>query len=262
MKTSIERILLVTRLRDWVYLLGIAMLAIAKYRGVVSAELGATILVFNGVYLCWGYVFNNLFDQGEDDPIKNPFLVLERARARWITFALTFLLIALAAWFGLLAETLSVMALNVAYSVSPIRLKRWIVPSLAANGVFFGFVYYSAVKLIPTAELSIELPVCVFVFLLFLPLQYVHHLEHRELARAKVRSFDRLVVACSFAAVIAWVFTNPVLAVIRLETLAYSVVCVVLVGDRRTSALVLRRIFRWISAAFGIAMLLKFGSWL
>lgn len=254
----VTRVLRLTRLRDWVYLLGIALLAIARHREVMTVELVTKILVFDSVYLCWGYVFNNLFDQAEDDAAKNPFLLLERSTARWITIALSALLLALGAAFGLLIETLAMMALNVVYSVPPVRLKAWLVPSLAANGFFFGFVYYAASRLVDAPDFRAELSISAFVFLMFLPLQYVHHLEHRQIEGAKIRFLDRVAVAGFFSAVLVWVFVRPELSMIQLETLVYAIACLVVMGDRRATAIRLRRIFRNLSAVFGFAILLRF----
>lgn len=168
------------RVHSWYYQMGIPLLAVLKYQAHASVEGIVRVAALNALYFCWGYVFNNLFDQDEDELAKNSFKALPQRVSYGITGLLQIFLVLLAYFNGLLLETLFVILLNALYSIPPFRLKRRLIPSLLINGVFFGFSYYSAVFILLGRMDDEGLHFCGFIFLMFLSLQYAHFLEHRE----------------------------------------------------------------------------------
>ncbi len=256
-----SRALRVLRVRDWSYLMGIALLVFFRHPQAIEIGTVVSVVVFAAIYLCWGYVFNNSFDQQEDDDRKNGFRALGKSTTFAVTFGLSGLLITLAFFWGILLPTIAIMILNVAYSAPPIRLKRFLAPSLAANGLFFGFVYYAAAHLALGRVAPADLAFAAFVFILFLPLQYVHFLEHREEEGLATELPHRLVAVFLFAVLCASVFV-PWFATIResasLVTIYSSAGALVVL--RRQPARHLRVDLRWLSLAFGLALVVFFVS--
>jgi 4-hydroxybenzoate polyprenyltransferase len=77
----------ISRIQDWWYILGITLLA---YIHIYQQRLGLSLvwvpaLAFSVVYLCWGYMFNNLFDREEDNVAKNTFTKMGFSSAFRIT---------------------------------------------------------------------------------------------------------------------------------------------------------------------------------
>jgi len=137
-------------------------------------------LAYCGVYLCSGYMLNNLHDREEDPESKNRFKVMPERTSRRVTLGLHAALALVAAINDLVPESLSIVALNLAYSARPVRLKRFLPASLFCNGLFFAFPYYVSAKIVADRVDSGAFQFAGYVFLIFLPLQYLHHLEHVE----------------------------------------------------------------------------------
>lgn len=259
--SGLRHVLRVARVQDWIYLLGIAGIALVRNVDRIDLSIALKVSTFSAVYLCWGYVFNNLFDLEEDSSSrKNPFLLHEARTGRAVTAVLSLALLGWAAALELVPETLAMMALNAVYSVRPIRLKRWLAPALVANGFFFGFVYYAAAKTIHGFVPPDEFNVALFVFLVFLPLQYVHSVEHREIEGSSWRMEDRIALAGLLVALSAWSFSRPELESSFVATSTYSVAFFALALTERESASRLRLRLRWMSGLFGLALLASLGG--
>ncbi|MCM2277003.1 MAG: hypothetical protein NDJ89_02890 [Oligoflexia bacterium] len=248
------------RIQDWYYLLGIALLAVVQYPVRPAFMDVFRVFSFVSVYLCLGYVFNNLFDRDEDFAPKNPFKEMDQKHAILITSSLTLGLMVIAAWNELLSETLALIALSFAYSAPPWRLKRFLPAALVLNGVFFGFIHYASSKILATGSagetaVSPSLEFTSYVFLIFLPLQYVHSLEHRETAGRSVRTGHKLAALGFFALPCLptiWHGTEG-LHPLRELTLLYSAACMAALLLIASPARA-RKAVRVISMAFGILL--------
>jgi 4-hydroxybenzoate polyprenyltransferase len=242
------------RVQNWFYLLGISVLALARHPAGLNSAV--QVLLFSSVYLAWGYVFNNLFDQDEDSETKNPFKGLSREISTAVAGALSLALLGLALAWGLFVPTGIVMILNALYSVPPVRMKENLALSLFCNGIFFGFVYYSSVALLTSPVRGDDLSVCLLVFLIFLPLQYVHFLEHREVERKETRLGHKLGSVLFFA--LLGLITNlsalPLLQSLSKGTLIYALVSIGATLYPGSAGAVRVRI-RWTSLIFGIYLL-------
>ncbi len=198
---------LTLRIQHWAYLLGIAFLALWHHSGPVNVGKAANAIVFCGIYLCSGYMLNNWHDRDEDLEAKNRFKVWSERASLQVTWALHAGLAVLAILNQIGIETLCVFGLNYVYSVRPLRLKRFLPAALVCNGVFFAFLYYASAKIVAN-QVSPEAYYFVgYVFLFFLPLQYVHFLEHLEESGSRAGIWPRLglvaflAVPCIYTAI-------------------------------------------------------------
>lgn len=138
---SIFRLL---RVQHWYYQMGIPLLAILNWQKLAIPSRVFQVFIFSSVCFCWGYVFNNLFDQDEADIHKNLFKRMPAYLGRTITFALQLILLMLSVYENLFLATLFVVALNASYSVPPFRLTNHFIWSLVLNGLFFSFSFYAS----------------------------------------------------------------------------------------------------------------------
>lgn len=243
------------RIQDWFYLLGISGLVLVRNLDRVDPWMAVRVLAFSSLFLCWGYVFNNTFDQHEDSIEKNGFKTSGRSTVTAVTMALTAVLLVVAFLWRIHLPTFLVMGLNVAYSAPPIRLKRFLASSLAANGVFFGFVAYASSQLIHGEVVGGELAFAGFVAALFLPLQYVHHLEHRECEGLQLAFVHRFTSALLFLVLLCvsffLQFAMPVGFVYLMTAYgaAGASLALSMQSPRET-----RIHLRWLSAVFGTAL--------
>lgn len=247
------------RVRDWIYLLGISALVLAKEQIWTAPVVCLLALGFNAIYLCWGYVFNNAFDVDEDSPEKNAFLEESRKRVAAVTGILSAALVGAAVTGGIFGSTLLVMLVNGIYSVPPLRLKRFVIPSLVANGIFFSFVSYSTSMIVRGSVGRSDVALAVFVFFVFLPIQFVHSLEHREEDGKPVRMIDKFATLVLFAVVLVLPFVPQFssLGPIRWGTVLYCIAGSVLVFTN-PSASECRRALRLISILVGVYWLASF----
>jgi len=164
------------RVKDWYYMLGITLIAISQNPFTFNSLLAMVASIF---YFCFGYTFNNVFDIGEDKKRKN-ILTRNDFKKGLVVTQVIFLIMAGLYW---LAEPLVLIliffayALNILYSVPPMRLKKYRIYALPANGIFFS-TNYVASKWIATGHF--EYISGLFVFFLFMWLQSVHELEHKK----------------------------------------------------------------------------------
>jgi hypothetical protein len=243
------------RVENWYYLLGISLLALIRCSESSWIKV-SHVFIFSSAYLCWGYVFNNFFDQMEDSPNRNAFKSLSQPTAATLTVFLSAILIFLGFYWSILAATTLVMGINALYSAPFARLKENLVFALLANGIFFSFVYYSSVSLIKGSLNQNDFSFCVFVFLLFQPLQYVHHLEHREMAGQRSGLVLKSISA-GFLALLVAVTAGPwfpSLNQILFGTIAYAAACLMAVFYTGAAKEIRVRI-RWLSMGFGLYLI-------
>lgn len=244
------------RLQDWFYHLGIPAIAILQYRKYVNLEQAGKVLFFCSLYLCWGYVFNNYFDQKEDDFSKNKFKLINDSISLLITFGLLVALLVASFFEHLILETIIVVILNSLYSMPSIRLKRFLLTSLLSNGIFFSFAYYAAVNILLGHTDPFSMHFALYVFLIFLPIQHIHFLEHAEEAGAIAKSAQNLISAFLFFLLVLYTWELSSLHYLSSGTLVYSMVafsCIVVVKSPKKS----RRIIRWLSMLFGIYLIVR-----
>lgn len=249
------------RVLDWWYLLGIAALAYFHVIGFRFTIALPVSMGFSVLYLCWGYVFNNLYDRGEDSVVKNPFNQMSFSQAFRLTGLMMLALVFLATMTGLYWETLFVIILNALYSVPPLRLKRNVVFAMLANGIFFSFIYYASVKIAADGFLTSEIFYVVFVFLLFLPLQFVHYLEHREIEGKVSPTWFRFLAIIPFLALCLFTYWNgkyrPDISWIL--TTLYSLIC--LGGLLLTPSVRRARMYlRVVSMIYGVGLFYGFSG--
>jgi 4-hydroxybenzoate polyprenyltransferase len=174
----------VVRFSDWYYLLGICFFCFLDFPHAVNLSKAACSIGFCSIYLAWGYTFNNYYDQEEDSEQKNILKTIQNPSEKFaIVAGLTVLLFASAFLLGIWVETLIVMFLNFLYSHPAVRFKNDLVYSLFANSIFFGFLYYASMTILQPLFTHKKTQHQLYILLMFLPLQYVHFLEHEEFQR-------------------------------------------------------------------------------
>jgi hypothetical protein len=162
-------------------MLGISLLALIQFKESVVISTAVLSVFYSFHYLAYGYVFNNLYDQEEDHSLKkNPFKKMSSAKAKIITLILLSSFLLNSVFLDVFYEALFICFLNALYSIKPFRLKHFMLFSLIANGLFFSFVFYASAKIINKDLNYDSLMTTLYVFCLFIPIQFIHCLEHSE----------------------------------------------------------------------------------
>lgn len=214
-------------------------------------------LFFNATYFSAGFIQNNYFDTKEDHVSKNHLINLSSQQKfkemLVISFTATALITSL--FFSLSLELIAVFVINFFYSCPPFRLKRFLLPSLISNCIFYGFAYYSTAHIVspnPKFESMILLP---YILAFFISLQYLHFLEHIQVNQfvsslwktGALLSFCPLFLAWSYEPVLP---KAPLLGVIVLYSSAVSIIIMNFKSFNQ-----IRKISRYFAALAGVALI-------
>jgi 4-hydroxybenzoate polyprenyltransferase len=255
MKANLPILLNSLRIRDWWHnWLGLSLLALRHLWPAPDPARVMSAFGFCGLYLAWGHAFNNLFDLEEDgSSAKNALHGMTPVASRAWVCALTFLLFAASFPLGLAQGTALLVVANAVYSIPPLRLKRCAVPSLCLNGLLFSFAYFAPASILAGGVSSRVWEFSGFVFLLFVPIQFVHWLEHQEEAGRSRTPLQRLALYLLFllpGTVAIFFLSLPV----ALASLAFGVAAAPL-ADAAGGASQARRRVRLLGLAFGVILL-------
>ena len=246
------------RVRDWVYLLGIPCLALAPFIPETNLLIIFKVFLFGAVYLAWGYGFNNFFDCEEDNDSKNHFRQMQPTSAIVLLSLMTIAFISLGEQFGVFKETLLVIAINTAYSAPPIRLKRFLLSSLLANGFFFGMLYFVSAKILQKENFSEIIVLAALIFALFLPFQYVHFLEDNRAENSGLKIWERWGLAGLLIPLLLLVHFSGIHELFRMRILAISFSIFSLgLMFRSSSSQLLRVHLRHVGVVIGLWFLLE-----
>lgn len=265
------------RVKDWLHILGITLLGMLY----VSKEMPSGLfplwaLIVASLYLAHGYSMNTCFD------LRYGGIISAEDFSRGLAFSYCLFLLNC-----LIARHLSLYILGIviigslaclAYSARPLRLKRFIVSNLALNSFGFsmlfllGFVAASG-RIGPASFIATA-----FFFLIFIPLQLVHHIAHTEEDRGQrisalhIRYGMKVVVfalKAAFLVITCWVLFIPLpfpkvlalfFATVLLSVVLSRVINVMRNDDRLDIELAgrVRRIFRAAYTIYGLIIAVIF----
>lgn len=249
----------VVRAKDWVIpMVGIVGFALVDFNKSFSLFGLICSLLFNAIYFSAGFIQNNYFDTEEDEASKNHLINLSSQQKFKEMLVLSFTATALVTslFFSLTLPLISVFLINFLYSCPPFRLKRFLLPSLVSNCIFYGFAYYSTAHIIspnPKFESMILLP---YVLAFFVSLQYLHFLEHMQVNQllslpwkaGALFSFLPLFTVWSYEQVLS---TAPLLGIITLYSIAVSIT---LMNIKNFSQI--RKLSKYFATLAGVALVI------
>jgi hypothetical protein len=237
--------------------MGISLWAIWENFSNIDTTRILLAIIFGANYLCWGYLFNNFFDQDEDLPTKNLLKLIPREHSILIIASMQACLVYWSLTYKFLLEMIFIFVITLFYSVPPLRWKRFVAPALISNGIFFSFVFAATSLILKPSFSARDYWICLFIFLIFLPLQFIHVQEHREQDGITLKQKTKIFTLLLFMPILAIAFTmgGQSLSPPFVVALLYIAV-IALILWKQSSAHRCRLALRKASLVFGIGFIL------
>ncbi len=189
------------RVKDWIYpCIGLMIFGLIDANTEIRLSL-IWIFLSHVLYLCYLVVHNNMTDIDEDSVTKNYFKNLSYSKWKMnLITALLAIVVLFISWVnGFIEYAIIAVVVNGLYSNRPIRLKRFLLPSLLINIYLFLYIYLFTIKVqmgtLPPFEKMRLLP---FIVVTYYMLQYILFLEHLEKESKVVRKIHTILITASF----------------------------------------------------------------
>lgn len=205
------------RFKDWFYFLGLPILVFLVNEQDVTFQAKLSSTVYVALYLACGYLFNNFYDQQEDSRHKN-FLKSYAKETSWMIFmGMNILMMGLSIVLEVFSAFICIFLLNVLYSHPKVRLKENLIFSLLANALSFSFITYVTSKISYEELTELSWVLSGYVFLIFLPIQYIHLLEHKEDEGKSIKAHHRYLILVTMIPLLLSVFMSSNLFLDRVK---------------------------------------------
>jgi hypothetical protein len=245
------------RVKDWFYFIGFVLIIIASTNMPIIFSKVVLGCIFLISYLAWGYSFNNIFDIEEDQKIASKNFFSRSKNRMWLYVSIPFVvMVILAILFNLEKHIFFITVLNLLYSHPITRLKKIIPTSVLINSIIFSMSYYLT-SLIVNGGAHPSFDLSMLVFLIFIPIQYIHILEHVSVFKKK-SPIDIATLMSLFILIILFLLLSESLILSSLLTIT-SIYAVIFIGlfiyISKTQRLRVK--VRYLSIAYGFCLCLS-----
>ena len=182
----IQSFFIFIRVKDWLHILGLAVLGISFYSGpslfTSKALLG---LIISSLYLAHGFSLNNCFDFSIDQHMGKKFFLSEQTFPKKflaLSYALFLINCVIASAISLILLCLVIIGsvTELIYSVPPLRLKRITFLNIMLNSFGFSLIFLIGFASVSKSINSSALMMAILFALVFTPLQIIHQISHSE----------------------------------------------------------------------------------
>ncbi|MBC99713.1 MAG: hypothetical protein CME63_18355 [Halobacteriovoraceae bacterium] len=202
----------ILRIKDWFYpCIGLILFAYVDASHASLIEVIKAVIICS-IYLSYLAIHNNATDIEEDNLEKNYFKKnkIKKRTILILTYSTGLMFLGLGIYHDFYRPSLLAIILNTLYSNRPIRLKRFLIPSLIINIYLFLYIYLVSIFLFEKRIMWENLKNWPYIIMAYFVLQYIHFLEHKEVEGLKINKANHYSIPLLISPIYIYLLLNPI----------------------------------------------------